>query len=212
MGVRIRLLCHHQNRQALGPSVLSPHVSELSHHPQIQDRPLWSRRRERPLGARHLHRLYFRVRSDHSILGPNELRPVYQHESILAVHGYTESLHGYFDINLANICGMEASGQEVTEGCDIGNLPFGRLVRRTLSNHWTRLMVHLCACSVCLSSIVRTCFVGKVDIEDPTCVFPIRSGLHFSVREIKSVSDPLFNSQGRPSMQTSGPPLSQVSL
>ncbi len=56
----------------------------------------------------------------------------------------------------------------------------GGLYVVALPSMWARLMVHLCACSVCLSSIVRTCFVGKVDIDDPTCMFPFRSGLQFS--------------------------------
>lgn len=47
----------------------------------------------------------------------------------------------------------------------------------SLSNYWTRLTVHLCESSVCLSSIVRTCFMGKVDIDDPTCMIPVPSGL-----------------------------------
>lgn len=47
----------------------------------------------------------------------------------------------------------------------------GGLYVVALPNHWTRLTVYLCAFSVCLSSIVRTCFMGKVAIDDPTCMF-----------------------------------------
>lgn len=184
VGIRVRLLYHNHNRQALGPSILSPHVPELCHHPQLQSRPLQPCRCERHLGTRYLHRLYFRVRSDHSILGPDELWPVYRHEGFLAVHGYIKSFHGYRDIDIANLCGMEASDQEVTEGCYIGNLSFGRLVRSRPPRPPALLPLKktdksLRACSVCLSSIVRTCFMGKVDIDDPTCMFPISSGLYF---------------------------------
>ena len=109
MGIRVRLLYHNHNRQALGPSILSPHVPELCHHPQLQSRPLQPRRCERRLGTRYLYCLCFRVRSDLSILGPDELWPVYRHEGFLAVHGYIESFHGYCDIDITNFCGMEAS-------------------------------------------------------------------------------------------------------
>ena len=134
MGVRIRLCHHYHHRQALSPPVLSPHVPEFSHQPQIQSRPLQSRRRECPLGAGHFPGLCFRVRFDLYLLGPHELRGLYRCEDFLGGHGYPESFHRHCDIDFAEYGGVEAPDQEAAEGRYIGNLSSGRLVRHRSSS------------------------------------------------------------------------------